>query len=330
MKRPQLSRQLVFVGMLLAGCLLVGSLAAQAPAAPPAAPASPETKIDSGATAWMLASSQHSNTLFEGVPALVILATVLMLPGAGIESLVWATVGGFAVHGVSLAIALARRGALEPPRVSFTSTEWPLFWRGFGVMFAGQALISWVGIIDQLFAAHLGTGAIATLGYANRILALILGLGATAVSRATLPVFARAHAQGNPQLGHLVKFWALLLFLLGVVAMVLGWWLGPWAIKWLFERGAFTAADTAVVAQVFRFGLAQLPFYFAALVLVSVASSQGQFRLLFWTGVIAVALKSFANAILVPLLGVNGLALAWVVVYAANALFLWHRLRRPQ
>ena len=64
-------------------------------------------------------------------------------------------------------------------------------------MLAGQALISFIGIIDQFFAAPLGTGAIATLSYANRILASMLGLGATAVARATLPVFSQAQAQGG-------------------------------------------------------------------------------------------------------------------------------------
>ncbi len=39
------------------GLFLLGSAAAQAPAAASAPPAAPETKIDSGATAWMLASS---------------------------------------------------------------------------------------------------------------------------------------------------------------------------------------------------------------------------------------------------------------------------------
>ena len=88
-------------------------------------------------------------------------------------------------------------------------------------MLAGQALMSFVGIIDQFFAAHLGTGAIATLSYANRILALILGLGATAVGRATLPIFSKAEAQGSAHGRRLASHWVRLLFLLGVIAMIL-------------------------------------------------------------------------------------------------------------
>jgi hypothetical protein len=64
-------------------------------------------------------------------------------------------------------------------------------------MGAGQALMSFTGIIDQFFAANLGAGAISTLSYANRVLGLILSLGAMAISRATLPEFSAVHARGE-------------------------------------------------------------------------------------------------------------------------------------
>lgn len=163
-------------------------------------------------SAWMLAAGRHANTLLEGVPALAIALAVLMLPGGGIEPLVWGTLAGFAFHLTSLAIPLARRGEIEAPRFARQSPHWSPFWQSFGIMLAGQALMSLVGIIDQFFAAYLGTGAIATLSYANRILALILGLGATAVSRATLPIFSKAEAQGSAQGHRLASHWVRFLF----------------------------------------------------------------------------------------------------------------------
>lgn len=279
-------------------------------------------------SAWMLAAGRHANTLLESVPALVILAALLAFPGGGAEPLIWGTLAGFVFHLVSLAVPLARQGEIEAPRFTRQSPQWTPFWQGFGIMLAGQALMSFIGIIDQFFAAHLGTGAIATLSYANRILALILGLGAMAIGRATLPVFSQAQAQGGGQVHHVATHWVRLLFVLGVAAMIIGWWLAPWAVKLLFERGAFTPQNTVVVTEVLRYGLAQLPFYFAALVLVSYASSQRRYILLFWSGVIGIVFKMIANAVLVSLFGIKGIALAWVVVYALNALFFWLILRR--
>jgi len=279
-------------------------------------------------SAWMLAAGRHANTLLESVPALAILVALLAFPGGGAEPLIWGTLAGFAFHLVSLAVPLTRQGEIEAPRFTRQSPQWTPFWQGFGIMLAGQALMSFIGIVDQFFAAHLGTGAIATLSYANRILALILGMGAMAVSRATLPVFSRALAQGGKQVHRVATHWVRLLFALGVVAMVVSWWLAPWGVKLLFERGAFTAQDTVIVAEVLRYGLTQLPFYFAGLVFVSYLSSRGLYIWLFWSGVIGLCFKSLGNALFIPVYGIGGIALATAFMYATNFVFFWWVFQR--
>lgn len=278
-------------------------------------------------SAWILSAGRHANTLLESVPALVLLAALFAFPAGGVEPLVWGTLAGVACHLASLVFPLAKLSAIEAPRFTRQSPQWPAFWQGFGIMMVGQALMSFSGILDQFFAAHLGIGAIATLSYANRILALILGLGATAVSRAALPVFSQARSQGI-QLHRLVTHWAQLLFVFGAITMIVGWWLAPWAVKLLFERGAFVASDTKAVTELLRCGLLQLPFYFSASVLVSYASSQRRYTLLFWSGVIGIFLKIVFNILLISLFGINGIVLAWSVVYALNAAFIWSILRR--
>jgi peptidoglycan biosynthesis protein MviN/MurJ (putative lipid II flippase) len=279
-------------------------------------------------SAWTLSAGRHANTLLEGVPAVAIAIAVLMFPGAGTEPLIWGTVAGFCFHTLSLAIPLSRRNELEAPTFAQQSPHWPSFWNGFGIVLAGQVLISFAAVVDPFFAAHLAPGSIATLNYANRLLALILGLGATAINRATLPVFSSGQTLGSASAQRVAKHWVHLLFVLGIAAMVIGWLIAHWTVALLFERGAFTAADTAAVAGVLRFGLAQLPFYFSAMVLVSFVSSQRRYKLLFWTGVTGIGAKLLGNAILIPWFGVNGIALAWALVYAVNAIFLWYAVWR--
>lgn len=275
-------------------------------------------------SAWMLAAGRHANTLLESVPALTILVALLAFPGGGAEPLVWGTLAGFVFHLISLAVPLERQGEIEAPRFTRQSPQWTPFWQGFGIMLAGQALMSLTGIIDQFFAAHLGTGAIATLSYANRILALILGMGAMAVSRATLPVFSQALAQGDEQVHRVAIYWVRLLFGMGVVTMLASWWLAPWGVKLFFERGAFTAQNTLMVVEILRYGLVQLPFYFAGLALVSYLSSRRLYIWLLWSGVIGLCFKLLGNAIFIPAFGVGGIALATAFMYAANfVFFLW-------
>lgn len=273
-------------------------------------------------SAWMLAAGRHTNTLLESVPMLVLLMALLLFPGGGAEPLVWGTVAGFAVHLASLAAPLARHGELEAPRFTRRSPQWPAFWQGFGILLAGQTLMSFIGIIDQFFAAHLNAGAIATLSYANRILALILGMGAMAVSRATLPVFSQAQVQGGEQIHRVAMYWVRLLFALGVVTMIISWALAPWGVKLLFERGAFTSQDTVVVTEVLRYGLTQLPFYFAGIVLISLLASQGRHGAIAAVASLSLFVKVGAMMILTPALGIKGIALATAVMSAATLLVL--------
>jgi peptidoglycan biosynthesis protein MviN/MurJ (putative lipid II flippase) len=281
-------------------------------------------------SAWTLASGRHANTLMEGIPALIIVSALLLIPSAGIDALVWGTVAGFILHALSLGIPLAQRQEMEAPLFSLRSPHWRIFVQGFGILLVGQALMTFIGFIDIFFAAGLGTGAVSTLSYANRILALVLGLGATVASRAMLPVFSRAEARGSKESLQIVQRWAGMLFLLGVSVLLIGWYFAPWAVKLLFERGAFTANDSLEVTEILRYGLTQFPFYFAGLVLVTYASSRRRYKILLWPGVIGIVAKVIANIVLIPAFGIKGIALGWAPVYALTALFFWLTLGRSK
>jgi putative peptidoglycan lipid II flippase len=281
-------------------------------------------------SAWMLSAGRHVNTLLDSVPTFFIGATILMFPGGGIEPLVWGTVAGCGFHLLALLVPIARRAEIEAPSFTQASPQWQWFWRGFGIMLAGQTLMSFTVIIDQFYAAGLGAGSIATLGYANRILSLILGLAAIAVSRATLSVFSESRPDGIGNLHNVVIYWTRLMFAAGIGVMLIGYLLAPWAVKLLFERGQFVARDTRVVAEVLRYALPQLPFYFSAMVLVSYALSQRRYTLIFWSGVIGFGGKILGNFLLIPLFGLNGIALGAVFVYGLNALFFWLTLIRSK
>ena len=261
-------------------------------------------------SAWMMSTGRHANTLLESVPALAILVALLILPTDGVEPLIWGTLAGFICHVASLAIPLAWRDEIEAPRFTSHSPQWIVFWQGFGIMLVGQTLTSFIGIVDQFFAARLDTGAIATISYANRILALILGLGATAISRATLPVFSRIKSQQGKQLQRIAMFWVRLMFVFGVVTLIISWWLAPWVVKLLFERGAFTTRNTEAVAEVFRYGLTQIPFFFPALALVALLASQGKHNLIAISGITNLFVKTGASYVLVPIMGINGIMIA--------------------
>jgi putative peptidoglycan lipid II flippase len=274
-------------------------------------------------SAWMLSAGRHANTLFEGIPALVIILALFMFATGGIVPLLWGTVAGSVFHLISLVVSLARRNEVVAPRFAYRSSQWTAFWNGFGIMLAGQALMSLVVIIDQFFAVHLDTGAVATLSYANRVLALLVGMVGIAVSRATLPIFSQAHAGERGHVHRIATQWTHIMFLIGLAAMILLWWLAPYVVALLFERGAFTQQDTFAVSTVLRYGAIQLPFLFAGLVLVSSLVSRGMHRLVAYGAGINLLVKIGANYLLVPDLGINGVMLATGVMYFASFSMLY-------
>ena len=271
-------------------------------------------------SAWMLSASRHTNSLLEGVPALTIFVTLWLSGSSNIKALVWATLAGFILHAFCLAVPLARSGDIEVPRLRVTSSEWPIFWRGFSVMAIGQVLQSLGALADQFFAAHLNVGAIATLGYANRILSLILTLGATAVTRASLPIFSRMQTEGSLQIRRTSNIWAIILFVAGIGATIISWLLAPWIVTVIFERGAFTTHDVGAVTKVLRFGLTQLPVYVPGIVLVSALLARRKYVVLTIISSFNLLVKLFFNWLLVPYFGIGGVMLATSLMYASSTI----------
>lgn len=281
--------------------------------------------------ARLQAQEKQVNTLLESVPAAAICCFVLLWPkGTEIAPLLWGVLLGFFVQTVWLAY-LARQadGQSIRPRWSWRSSHWPEFYQAVGIMAIGQFVMSFITPLDQYFAARLGDSAIATLSYANRVIALLIGLGSVAVSRATLPVFSEIAALGDwARARSMALKWSGLMLAVGGGAAIVGWLTAPWVIGLLFERGAFTAEATVVVAAVFRWNLVQLPFYFAVLVLVQLMASYNRFGMMSVFAATNFLAKLGFNLLLVPWMGIEGIALATSLMYSYSlscflGLVLW-------
>lgn len=279
-------------------------------------------------SAWMLASCHHRNTLFEAIPALVLLG-VLLLPSAWVaEPLLWGTLAGVAFQLAALSVPLKQRGELQMPHFSFHSPAWKGFWNAMGVLLISQTLMSFTGIIDQFTAANLGTGAISTLSYSGRVLSLLLSLGAMAIGRAILPVFSDMKARGIGDLKRTAFQWSGWMFLLGFGVLLIAWLLSPWAVAILFERGEFSAMDTKSVSEVLRWGLVQVPFYFAGLVMVQLLASEQRYGVIAFLAITNLLVKIFCNFLLAEWMGVSGIALATGLMYVWSTICLYIAARR--
>lgn len=285
------------------------------------APAALLTLMTGISAARLRAHERHINTLLDSVPAVVILVWVLL---AGVVTdvgpLLWGTLVGYFIQSVWLLWLAARAdGMWGRPRLGFSAHQWPDLVKAAGVMLIGQLAMSFVGPIDQYTAANLEGNANATLGYAARLLSLLLGLGAASVGRAALPVLADIHSRGDVHRARSMALkWSALMLLAGIGVTAVGWLLAPWGVALLFERGAFTAQDTAAVADVLRWGLLQMPFYFGVLILVQLLASQNRYRIMALIAVANFGLKAIMNFVLAPIMGTAGIMLATSLMYALS------------
>ena len=297
------------------------------------APAALLTLLTGISAARLRARERYINTLLDSVPAVVILICVLLATtGADVGPLLWGTLLGYVLQSAWLYwLAEKADGSSGRPRLSFSTHQWPDLMKAAGVMLVGQVAMSFVGPIDQYTAANLDGNANATLGYATRLLSLLLGLGAASVGRAALPVLADVQRRGDADRARkLALKWSVLMAAAGAGVTAIGWLLAPWMVALIFERGAFTLADTLRVAEVMRWGLLQMPFYFGVLILVQLLASQNSYRIMAGIAVANFLLKAIMNATLAPIMGASGIMLATSLMYALS--YVWYvavALRRP-
>ena len=266
----------------------------------------------------LMVSRRHTNSLFEGIPSFCLMVTVLVYRDNDGRSLVIGTLAGFACQMVALILAQpdVTRAVSFTPR--FSSPLWKEVWRYSLIVVLSVAILNITGVIDQVMVAHLGDNANATLGYATRLLALLTGLGATAVGRALLPVLSELRTSQGGQEHDIAMRWAWILFLVGICAAGLGWATARVGVHLAFERGAFSAQDTTRVADALRFGFLQLPFYFAGIVVSQLIASHSRYKIFLFSNCVGLAVKFVGNLVLIPAMGIKGAFLATAIMYAAT------------
>lgn len=282
-------------------------------------------------SARLQARERYAYSLLEAMPPLAVASALLAFSSAPpMLVLVGGTLAGFTIQALAAAIMAARADqGLGSLAFRGDASRWRPICQALIVLLFGQVLITFATPVDQAFAARLGEGAIAALGYGTRLIGLFTGLVAVVVARALLPVLSSAAVDGEFVLGEIqVRRWSAFLLLCGVLILAVGWPLAPFAVRMLFERGSFTASDTALVTQLVQLGLFQLPFYLASLALVQWFSATGRFNVLLWTAVLALIVKLGANVLLIGPLGLPGLMLATAAMYAASLAAHFFMLRR--
>lgn len=211
---------------------------------------------------------------------------------------------------------------LHGPEISLVLiTAWPAL--------CGALISRASPIIDQIFASFLTAGNISALNYSLKLLSVPTGLIFAAIGRAVLPFLSRQVAANDMQ-----AFKATLRLYLWITAAVTSaiavimFAFAHLIVAILFQRGAFTAANTALTADTLRgfvIGLVPMALGF---VTARAFSALRKTRVLMYTSLFSVCSNALCDFVFVRLWQSFGIALATSVVYFCTMAILFATLHR--
>lgn len=259
-----------------------------------------------------------------------IMCAILTLPARwGASALVYGTVLGTAADLTTCGIALWRRGISLWPRWHGLDPALKRVLRQYSPMVPGAMLMSSTAVVDQSMAAMLGSGSVAALNYANKLLTPPLAIGVYAMSVALLPTFSELSARRNwVEMRRVLSnyTWTLLVVFVPFACLLV--YFSQPLVYMLFKGGAFSSTDVRLVANVEALLALQVPFYAMALLYVQAISALKCNQILLGGTVITVLMNASLNLLFMRMLGLAGIALSTSVVYAISCGYLRLMLSR--
>jgi putative peptidoglycan lipid II flippase len=280
------------------------------------------------ATTWSaILNAQDRFALAAAAPMVTSVLTLLVLlvlaKHWGVYALAAGTVGGSLLEAGLLGWWLRRRGISLVPQRHLATPAIKQVWKQYTPMLAGALLMGSTSLIGQSMATMLGPGSVSALAYGSKITTLILGIGALSVSTAVLPHFSRMVALGDwTGVRHTLIVYARLIVLITLpLTLILIYFSEP-LVRVLFQRGAFTEADTQVVAWVQDLYLLQIPVFVLGILVVRLISALQANRILLWGAAISLPVNIVFNYLLMKGLDVAGIALSTSLMYLVSTSFL--------
>jgi len=184
-------------------------------------------------------------------------------------------------------------------------------------------------LVNTQFAAGEGTGAVAWLDYAFRVMYLPIGLFGVSIAAASTPALSRLAAENNTAQMRATVASAIGLMLalnipatVGLIALA-----GP-IISVIFEHGQFTSRDTAATARALQFYAIGLVGYSVVRIVSPAFYALHRSRIPVMASVASVVVNVLLNMTLVRLMGFAGLALGTSLAAIVNGSIQLIWLRR--
>ena len=183
--------------------------------------------------------------------------------------------------------------------------------------------------LDTFFVSFVGAGAVSWLNYAHHLFQLPIGIIGVSVGTALLPVLSSHIQKGDLKSAHHDLNRALeVSFLISFPSMIGLIFLSTPIISVLFERGAFTAAQTAPTAKALMAFAVGLPAYMLTKALSPFFYARGDTKTPVKIATIGVGINAVLCITLMQFWGHVGIALATGITVWVNAGQYFYLLRK--
>jgi putative peptidoglycan lipid II flippase len=246
----------------------------------------------------------------------------------GVPALAWGTLAGTVAELVLLILAMRAMG--EPLRINLHFGD-PQFRRVLALMVPiaiTLGLLNFNALIDLFFAQFVGSEAAAELHYAFRLYTLPQGIFAVTIGTVLFPSLSRFAAQHDA-----ARFRETLSTGVRQTVFVslpfVAWFtvLAEPIVRVVFQRQAFSAADTTAIAPVLAALTAGLVFANVNMMFNRSFQSMQRVWLPLYVGLANLALNAVLDVILLGPLGTAGIALSTSLVSLFNTIVLAYLLR---
>lgn len=268
------------------------------------------------------AISTGSNVLLP----LGVVGCLLVWPQGNVIALITGVYAGYAMRLVVLGWFLPKehRPSLWPPPQDWQElmARHRVLVREFFLMIFAASIMGLLPVIGQGYAASLPAGSVAINNYANKVVSAAVSLMAMAINALVLPLLAQLQLESSRKAAN-QGYRLCLLALVGCLGLAVpGYFLLKPVVWLLFGGGAFTAADGDQVARLLVYYIPYVPLYVCGLILARIVVSIGVVRIFLWSNSLSLLVYWAVCHVLVPAMGLNGLAIALSVVYATSCIYL--------
>jgi putative peptidoglycan lipid II flippase len=239
----------------------------------------------------------------------IIAGAVALAPTMGVHGLALGVVGGALAHLLVQVPGLVRHGLRYAPILGLRDPGVHEVGRLMLPRMLGLAAVQLNFLVNTILASGLAVGSLAALNYAWLLMLLPQGIFAQSVATAAFPTFSSQAARGQrAEMRSTLVATLRAVFYLALPAAVGLIVLRVPLVQLIFQRGAFTATSTHMVALALGFYALGLPAHSAVEIIVRAFYAMHDTKTPVAVGVMAMGLNVALSLAFIPVFGAMGWA----------------------